>query len=144
MRVKPKAPAQYFKTYAIHSPIATHYRTASCKEVECQHNLKGWVTKLDGSTALGASTANWIRMHSGRRYTYEQQGVMVTFTFPPGQKCFIEHKVSLQRPELFVVQGGDWRGNPMSLTEYKHRNAEDWVEDFAIHQDKVATAHQRG
>lgn len=143
-RVKPKAPAQYFKTYAVLTPPETHYRKASCTEVECQHNLKGWVTRLDVSSVNGASTANWIRMHSGRSYTYKQKGVIVTFVFPPGQKCFIEHKVSLQRPEFFVVQGGDWRGNPMSITEYRHKNPENWVEDCALHQDKIATAHQKG
>lgn len=143
-RIKPKAPAQFFKTYTIASPVETHYRDASCKEVECQHYLKGWVTALDISTVNGASTANWIRMHSGRAFTYTQTGLVVKFVFPPGQRCFIQHKVSLQRPEFFIVQGGDWRGNPMSIEEYRHKTAENWVEDCALHQDKIATAHQRG
>jgi len=143
-RMKPKAPAQYYKTYGVHSPVETHYRDATCHEVECPNSLKGWVTKLDVSTVAGADTANWVRMKSGRHYTYEQKGTIVTFHFPPGQKCFIPHKVALGRPELFVVTGGDWRGNPMSIAEYKHKNAENWVEDCALHQDAIAKIAQRG
>lgn len=143
-RMKPQAPAQYYKTYGILSPVETHYREASCREVECPNYAKGWVTKLDVSTATGAATANWIRMQSGRHYTHTQAGYIVTFLFPPGQRCFTPHKVQLGRPELFVVTGGDWRGNPMSLSEYRHKRAEDWVEDVAIHTDKLITAQQRG
>lgn len=143
-RVNPKAPAQYYKTYAIQSPIATHYRAATCHEVDCPNYLKGWSSPLDISTVKGADAANWIRMHSKRSFTYAQQGYIVTFHFPPGQNCFTPHKVSLQRPELFVVQGGDWRGNPMSIAEYKHKTAENWVEDCALHQDKLAEAVKRG
>lgn len=144
-RVLPKAPPAAYKTYTILSPIETHYRKATCKEVDCQHNLKGWTTKLDTNTVDGASTANWIRMHSGRSYRWEvHTGGIVTFFFPAGQKCFTPHKIPLGRPELFVVQGGDWRGNPMSLEDYKHRNGENWVDDFANHQDRLATVQQRG
>lgn len=144
-RMPPNMAAHEYQTYEIASPRATHHRSASCAEVDCPNRIHGWKTVLDVSKADHARVANWIRLQSGRFYTIEQpkNSTIVTFIFPSGQNCFIPHTVPLQRPELFLVKGGDWRGNPMKLPVVQHR-PEDWVDDFANHQDKLATLIQRG
>lgn len=143
-RMPPAAPPEYYKTYAINSPLTTHFKRVSCREFECGNFRHGWSTPLDVSTVKGASTANWIRMKSGRSFTFDQVGTIVTFHFPPGQSCFLPHQVSLQRPENFLVKGGDWRGNPHGIQTYKHVRAEDWVDDCATHQDLVSKIFNRG
>lgn len=143
-RDQPLMAAAQYKTYAIASPIETHTRRASCREVECGKRANGWKTVLDTSKPKHAKAANWIRLQSGKFFVYTQVGTVVTFTFQAGQDCFEPHRVSLERPELFMVQGGDWRGNPLNVPTRVHANGDDWVDDFANHQEKIAILVQRG
>lgn len=142
-RIAPRLPTQAVRSFDIVSPPETHTRKATCKEVECQHYGRGWVTKVDVSTELGQKQANYIRLLSGRTFTHTEVGTLVTFTFPALQDCFTEHRVSLERPSLFIVRDGDWRGNPSGYVR-KHRNGDDWVDDFANNQDRLKTAQDRG
>lgn len=141
-RIEPKLPPHLVKTYEINSPRSTHTRRASCIDVDCERYKKGWISPCNTNTKLGAQQANYIRLHSGRKFTYTEINGLVKFHFPPGQQCFAEHRVSLERPELFVVRGGDWRGNPRG--EEVQRKTDEWVDDFANHQDKLATEHRKG
>lgn len=143
-RILPQGRPGDYKTYSIASPIATHTREARCEEVECDAHANGWVSAIDVSTDLGSKQANYIRLHSGRHISSTQtDGTVVRFTFPAGQQCFAEHRVSLERPALFIVRGGDWRGNPAGIRPVQ-RKAEDWVDDFATHQQRVADAVKKG
>jgi len=106
------------------------------------------VTVCDENTDLGVAQAAYIRHRSGRSFTETRTGSgLVTFTFGPGQEPFPggthEHRVRVERPELFEVIGGDWRGNPRRKA-MTHNSPEDWVEDFAEHQDRLATRQSRG
>ncbi len=142
-RAEPQLPAAAMKTYSISSPKATHHRRATCAEVDCQAQLRGWATEVDVSTELGARQANYIRMKSGRAFIATEAGTIVRFTFPAGQTCFAEHLVPLGRPEFYLVRDGDWRGNPRGTSAQRH-NADTWVDDFANHQQKLADRLQEG
>ena len=142
-RFDPQLPPSAMKTYELRSPLATHWRPATCAEVDCAAQAHGWRTVIDVATDLGRVQANYIRLHSGRHFTAEETGTLVTFTFPAGQTCFAEHRAPLDRPEFYRVVGGDWRGNPRGEV-YNHANAADWVDDFRNHQDKLATEAQKG
>lgn len=135
-RIDPLLPVQAYKTYEIRSPIATHFRTGTCDEVGCLAQRNGWRTKVDEMTDLGQRQAHYIRRQSGRKFTEDREGVTV-FTFPAGQQCFTTHKVPLERPELYIVRGGDWRGNP-TRDVYRHTSPGSWVDDMAEHQDRIA------
>jgi hypothetical protein len=143
-RVDPQMPAANYKTYQISAPLSTHFRVATCQEVQCAAWIRGWTTVVDAATDLGGRQANYIRLKSGRHFTFTQAGTVVTFRFPPGQRCFREHQTRLDRAEIFVVRGGDWRGNPRGVEPRVHRRAADWVDDFAEHQDKLATRLAQG
>ncbi len=137
-RITPVGPAHAYKTYSITSPISTHYRDGTCNEAGCLAQRHGWQTTVDETTDLGARQAHYIRKQSGRRYVeHRSEAGLTVFTFEAGQRCFATHKVPLQRPELYVVRGGDWRANPTGEQRI-HANAQDWVEDFAEHQDRIA------
>jgi hypothetical protein len=148
-RAPAKLPEHSMKTYALSAPIATHRRAASCAEVACERQARGWRTALDVSVPEHAAAANWIRLHSGLRFTVEQVGDAVTFTFPAGQQCFDglnrRHTAPLEREPFYIVRAGDWR------TSWHDRQATarlmhvaDWLDDFANHQQQVADAHSAG
>lgn len=168
-RIVPKMPASAYKTYALSLPKQTHYRKATCQEVEqqctsllsgsiehgtavfcgeshCGPYMHGWVTYVDVSTDLGQRQAYYIRMHSGRSFTTSmvaKQESAIRFTFPPGQQCFADHQVPLERDPFFIVRGGDWRGNPRGEMR-SHVRAADWVEDFAEHQQRIVNEIEKG
>lgn len=147
-RVAPAMPAEAYKTYEVSAPLRTHWRPASCAEFECSASLRGWETLVDVSTDLGVQQAAYIRSgRSGRAYVEERRGdTLVAFLFKPGQPCFktSEHRVAVGRPPLYVVRGGDWRGNPRGETPRVHTRPEDFVDDFATHQGRLADAIQEG
>lgn len=136
-RIQPQLPVQAFQTYQLYSPVATHYRTGTCEEAHCRAYHKGWQTTVNETAELGQKQAHYIRKQSGRKYTETNENGFTTFVFEAGQKCFAQHKVPLEREPHYIVKGGDWRGNPTGM-RLKHTRADDWVDDFANHQDRIA------
>ena len=142
-RIAPKMPAAAYKTYSIAAPLSTHYRPATCSEVDCPRYLNGWRVRVEGLPPELLHAAKT----SGRRYrelhVVEGETWLV---FEAGQACFLagEHRKRLDRPELYVVRDGDWRGNPRGTQARRHARPEHWVEDFAEHQDRLASAHGEG
>ncbi|MEV0382887.1 hypothetical protein [Nonomuraea sp. NPDC050643] len=144
-RIMPAMPAQAYKTYQIVQPLATHFRAATCEEVACGAHERGWRTLVDETVELGQRQAHYIRRLAGRRFVEERTAEGLTaFTFEPGQRCFQQHQQPLEREPFYFVRGGDWRGNPTRVAPFKHRRGDDWVEDFAGHQDRLARQIERG
>lgn len=146
-RPDPALPAHLMKTYQIVAPKSTHFRSATCEEVDCPAYLYGWKTVIDESTELGQSQAHYIRTDSGRRY---QRDPVVfgegptSYVFEPGQRCFREHEKRLDKPEVYVVRDGDFRGNPRGTTPLVHKDPQAWIDDFGEHQDRLADQLERG
>lgn len=142
-RVAPKMPTAAYKTYAFGLPFS-QWRRASCAEVDCRAYLEGWATKVDERTELGMAQAYYIRRESRRGFReYRDEAGLTVFQFNPGQTCFgSDRHLVPSRPPLWVVRGGDWRKNLGILR--RHTSAEDWADDFRNHQDRLATAIQRG
>lgn len=141
-RLQPVGPASAYSTYGFRRPAATHSRPATCEEVDCEPYMYGWTTRVPTGSALEAtlraSGRPWLRA------TAEPDGV-TAYLFAPGTPCFRahEHRVQLDRPSLYFVRDGDWRGNPTGHVR-RHVRAEDWVEDFATHTDQIADQIRRG
>ena len=133
-RIPPLGPPQAYKTYSLLAPLDSHWRDASCDEVNCLVSATGWRTVIEENTPLGERQAGYIRTQSGRHYTEMGRG-MVVFTFPPGEECFTAHRVNAEREPIYVVRRGDYRGYDGGR---QHANGTDWVEDFALHQDRLA------
>lgn len=132
------------KTYGIVAPKATHFRPATCAEVDCPNYTGGWRTTVDESTELGQAQGHYIRNEAGRRYTEVREASMTTFTFEAGQTCFREHETRLDRPEIYVVRDGDFRGNPRGTAPRVHQDPQAWVDDFGEHQERLADRMGRG
>ncbi len=144
-RLAPKMPSGYYKTYSILAPLQSHFRPATCDEVSCRAHMRGWVSPIDERTVDGQKHAYYIRKVAKRRYAESKDaGGLTVFEFPPGQQCFRKHVVPLERPELFVVRDGDYRGNPRQTEPVRHSRPEFWVEDWQEHHQKVKSAMERG
>jgi len=146
-RMQPLGPVQAYKTYAIRQPLATHWRRATCEEVGCEAFLKGWVTRVPA----GSPQAEYIasKVHGRRFHETTGHGNLARaereFMFAPGQPCFraSEHRLPHGRPPLYVVRGGDHRGNP-SGERLVHRRPEDWAEDLGEHLDMIKERQEKG
>jgi hypothetical protein len=149
-RVNPALGPGAYKTYAISAPVSTHRRPASCAEAECEQHLHGWTTPVEDP-----ETEAFLRQVCGghvdgiRRHFIEQREETtgrLLFIFEPGQTCFraSQHTVPLERPELYLVRGGDWRGNPNGIRTHVHSGPDAWVNDFGEHQDRLRRTLEGG
>lgn len=137
-RLTPKAPVTAYKTYGLFMPRKTHTRIASCAEVECQAWANGWKTIVSAASPQ----AQYIRARSERAFTeVVRRDGLAEFVFKPGQKCFAEHRVSLQRTPFYIVRGGDWRGATSPVIPMR---AEDWGDSLANNAQAIMDAHKRG
>lgn len=141
-RIAPLMPAGAYKTFTVVAPLSTHFRPATCAEVECDKYLNGWRVRTDTLDEQMIHTAT----HAGRKFQWLHVSEMENWlVYEAGQACFqaSTHRTRVDKPELFIVRDGDWRGNPRGTEPEKH-NADTWVDSFAHHQDKLSQAHQAG
>ena len=105
--------------YRILRPLETHWRPATCEDVDCTAYSRGWATIVPEVSPQ----ARYIRQHSEREFTEEStEGGLVAFTFPPGQQCFKSHKLPREdTAPLFTKE-----------TPGRHRRLgfENWADDF--------------
>jgi hypothetical protein len=150
-RETPLLPAHAVKTYGYTVPLrnkrlATKREADSgraCAMVDCQPYLNGWKTTL--SKAVQPLLIKTLR-ESGRPFSAElDEGDMIAFVFQPGTPCFkaSTHWVHTGDEDLHLILEGDWRGNPRG-TAPRQLRAEDWLDDFATHQDAIASEIQKG
>lgn len=154
-RMEPVGPTQAYKTFAVRSPLSTHYRRATCAEVDCADYLHGWYLKIEGTP----EDLLYIAKHSGRRYRVGEVVIEVkdaedkvvtteifnALIFEAGQSCFREttHVKSLERPEFFFAGRGDHRSFSIRKAE-KFDRPDHFVESFEDHLARIRRALQQG
>lgn len=151
-RLAPDLGPEHYKTYEMSAPLATHWRPADCATYECEGYINGFVLAVDIGTDLGKAQFEYCtKKDKTRSFTVERHDDrLVHIIYGPGNECFDSelkrstHRVPVGRPPFYLVSGGDWRGNPRGTPRYVHRRPEDWVDDFANHQDKLAEAAKKG
>src|SRR5713101_9492084 len=136
MRAPTKAPIQGMITFQIRAPIMTHFRPATCEEYGCLNYRFGWETIVPADSAQ----AFYIDHEKSRKWSKTVVGAgLVRYEFPPGQTCFEStqygHKVPLERPAIFRMRDGDWRGNPTGrITTVPSQS---WVDAFGENMEQV-------
>lgn len=143
-RFPAKLPVTTMQTYAIKAPRQTHTRPATCEEVGCKDFLKGWWTRVPIGSPQEHLIREILRGYAPdglRRTAKEVTSIgtgMAEWFFDAGNPCFraSNHRKKLDRPELYLVRGGDWRANTGLIR--RHNKPEHWVEDMSITLDKVA------
>jgi len=142
-RIAPLMGAESYKTYSIVSPISTHFRKATCAEVECPDFTHGWKIRTDTLDEKMVHAAT----HSGRKFQWMRPSEMENWlVFESGQPCFRSgsHRTRVDKPDLFIVRDGDHRGNPRGTEVVQHANGRLWQEDMAEHLDNINEAIERG
>lgn len=141
-RIAPLGQPQEYRTFQITSPISTHWRPATCAEIDCPHYLGGWRVRVEGLTPemLHSATTSW-RKYS-ELHVAEGENWLV---FEAGQTCFraSTHKKLLDRQEIFIARDGDFRGNPTGKVR-KHTRPEFWLEDMQENQGRLSDLHKQG
>lgn len=141
--IEPLMGPEAYKSYVISQPLATHWRPATCEEVNCPDWQHGWKVRVEG---LSAENLHTVR-HCGRRFSELPVTEGETWLiFEAGQPCFrvSQHRAPVGRPPLYLVREGDHRGNPRGTKARLHQRADSWRDDFAEHQQTLADAQQRG
>lgn len=141
-RIPPQGQVQDYKTYQVMSPLSTHWRPATCIEINCPDYLNGWRVRIEG---LPVEMVHAART-TGRKYVeLDVSENEHWFIFEAGQPCFraSEHRALLDKQEIFIARDGDFRGNPTGNVR-KHTDPSFWLEDFAEHQDRLAMRIQQG
>jgi len=133
------------KHWTIASPLATHWRAATCEEVGCLDHNNGWRIRIDTlpaemQHAAKTSGRHWsecvidVDPDTGERY----DPPAVYFVFEAGQPCFraSTHQVPVGRPELYLV------GNRGEVRTYDR--SDQWADDCATETDKIVNIIGRG
>ena len=122
--------------YGINRPLSSHWRRATCAEMDCPQYLFGFETLIDEATQFGQHQAAYIRHQSGRHFTEERQASGLTrFVFPAGQRCFREHKIPLEREPILTRAS---LGDKVVLERGR------WVEDFNENSERINKQRKEG
>lgn len=134
-----------YKTYT----IRPRFRAATCAEVDCEHFRDGWtfsVALLEADKEL-----NYMARHSGKKFQERMHEGQAYLVYAPGQPCFASrtHRIRLEEatPLMFVGRGDPRTFDPkrnLPPDARQHTRTEDWVDDFATHQDKLNDAIKEG
>jgi hypothetical protein len=145
-RITPGLPVGAMQSYEIHVPLETHWRRGTCREVDCAHYLAGWETVLDEGDGdeMTAHRANYIRKRAGRSFReYRDNAGLTHFAFEPGQECFRshQHRVRIDRPEIYDVVQGDWRAR---LSEPRVLPPHGWIEHWNENTYQLGVLAEKG
>lgn len=138
------------KTYQIRAPLATHWRSATCEEVECEFFVDGWRLRVENLTERDLYKVKNSGRHCMELPVAEGETWLV---FGPGTPCLRQwapgqplverhHRLPVGRPELYVVRPGDWR--LYTGESYRFDRGDQWRDDFAEHQDRLADRVKKG
>lgn len=136
-RPTPKLPVQAMQTHHILAPTSTHFRRATCEEIGCLPFHHGWVLPLEGLDEGDI----WQARNAGRRYHQQtnEDGAHFLY-FEAGQPCFraATHTKRVDRPELFIVRNGDWRGSD-GEEPIRFSGADAWADHLGTSLDRIAS-----
>ena len=87
--------------YQVTWPKNTHFRRATCQEVDCDQFLKGWVTiKIQ----IDSTEDCYIRNDKTRKSVgVRMEDNTMSYFFEAGQPCFRSHRATSKKPPLLTV-----------------------------------------
>ena len=108
-------------------PRSSHWRRATCAEVDCPHYLMGWATKV----IAGSDHDDYIKADKTRRYRIIKEGELNAYYFEAGQQCFRgeagDHYKKLERGAWLTKNAAN--RNPLFL-ERVAMEPQQWIDEF--------------
>ena len=141
MRLEPQMPPAAYQTFQVAAPLFTHWRKATCAEVDCPEYLNGWRLRVEALTEQDV----YLATHCGRKFRKARVTEGETWlVFEAGQPCFkaTQHRQRVERAERFIIRGGDHRANPDGSR--RETTAAGWVDDFGEPLAALADRLERG
>jgi len=138
--------------FTLSQPLDTHFRPATCEEVDCPQHLFGWVTVLDRECDVRLiddilkSGRHFTRMRSeeaSQRASKDLPPGMLAFVFPPGQQCFRQHVMPVGREPFLAYQRGVAMGAGGAFVPVEDRRQHVKVSDFTEHFNEEADGIRR-
>jgi hypothetical protein len=114
-------PNAYHNAYEAHWPKSTHWRRATCREVNCGDYLNGWVTSLD--PRIYKEQAFFIE--HDRERTYKKvigEDGKHHYYFEAGQRCF---ESEIKKDHIKKLERG-----PVLRKDRKILEADRWIDEF--------------
>ena len=101
-----------------------HFINVSCKQVDCEQFLNGWVTRIP----IGSPQEGYIKSDKTRLWiAVKVDDATMNYFFEAGQRCFRTHRVKLERgPYLTINQSGR---EPDRLSR-AHMDFDEWTTRF--------------
>ena len=126
------------QTYRASAPPSTHYRQATCQEVDCSKYLNGWHTVKPANIEPDQwyEFASFMRRNEYRMSVreYQDNEGYPAFYYAAGQICFEgrsgSHRISLERPSIFTINNGLGYG-------FSRREPAQWVDEMGEQLDKI-------
>ncbi len=118
-----------------------YWRRARCDEVACPRHIMGFevVVPIGSDKDLYIRNAmNPMRTREGRsilHFTTKEEVGIVTFAFPPGQQCFNEHLLPIEREPIFLHKVG---------TQPRVMDFPDFMGEFNESAYRLQEARKRG
>jgi hypothetical protein len=140
-RITPQGPSRAYQTHEVLAPLATHWRRATCEEIDCGEYRNGWRLRVDALTPKMLADIDEV----GYRYTRLPVAPGETYLiFEAGQPCFkaSQHQAPLGKPGIYRVRQGDWRMPVAGVHTFA--TPEDWRDHLGEHLGKIADLRQRG
>lgn len=104
------------KRYVLKRPLGTHWKAISCREAGCSHYEHGWETIL---SPRQLREIDYIRNRCGRHFTEKMEDGVITFSFPPGQKCFRQHRIPYtEMPAISLISNRQGQLNKVEWNRF--------------------------
>ena len=118
--------------YQVTWPKDTHWRRATCAEVDCPRYLLGWTTTVEADSPQ----YDFVRADKERHYRAEVTGEgLITLHYPAGQRCFgSDHWLKLER--------GPWLTRDLprldaGRVEHNAMEPERWLDEFNAAAEQI-------
>lgn len=139
-------PPGAMQTYEATAPLETHWRPATCEEVECKAWAQGWTADVppNSDDEVRIKQTYDAEIRRGAVISSRTPEGFTRYHFPAGTACFrrVWHKLPLERDAIFTVRSGDHRGTDGVIRQFD--KGADWVDHFATHQDGISKLVNRG
>ena len=101
-----------------------HFINVSCKEINCEQFINGWVTNVP----INSPQEQYIRNDKTRKAVgVKVDAGTMSYLFQEGQRCFRDHKVKLDKAPFFTV---NQPGRETARLKRSNMNFDRWTDRF--------------